>query len=70
MKRLTHIVVLSEMFVVADVVVLPPLLDILWLLPEFELAADPDEVVLDGTLLPVLLALLPVPLLPPDAAAC
>lgn len=63
------------MLAVPDVDVLPPLPDMLWLLPEFELAADPDDVVLDGTLVPVLLPApllvpAPVPLPPPDALAC
>lgn len=58
----TYIDVRSEMLVVADVVVLPPLPEILWLLPEFELAADPDDGVLEVTVAPLLL--------PPDAVAC
>lgn len=63
-KLVTYIDVLSEILAVADVVVLLPLPDILWLLPEFELAAEPPDDGVDGTLAPPLL--LPAPP-PPDA---
>lgn len=57
----TYIDVLSDILAVADVTELLPLPDILWLLPEFELAAEPDDGV-DGTVAPVLL--------PPAPVAC